>query len=47
MPFNITELFSENTRLKAQLKRECEINHSIRLENNQQKKSITSLELRE
>ena len=46
MPFNITELLSENIRLKEQLKRDRGINHSIHLENYQLKKSIASLELR-
>ena len=46
MPFNVTELLAENTRLKEQLKREREINHGIRLENQQLKKSVAALELR-
>ena len=46
MPFNITELLSENIRLKEQLKREREINHSIHLENHQLKKAVALLESR-
>ena len=46
MPFNVTELLAENIRLKEQLKREREINQSIRLENQQLKKSVAALELR-
>lgn len=46
MPFNVTELLAENTRLKEQLKREREINHGIRLDNQYLKKSVAALELR-